>query len=127
MRRNRTGSKSGIRGSMIWRATGVSVPVNVTGRLTPAARLSSSRQVRDQGVGLVRGHVVHVLVIDHHRRRTLAGAQALRELQRDLAVAAGAAGADLQLLAEMIQQLITAAQTAGEAAADPQACLAERV
>src|SRR5262249_8456825 len=84
-------------------------------------------QISHQAINPIGRHVVPVLIIHHHRRRSLASPDAFRELQSDLAVRRGAAGLDVQLFAERIEPLFAAAQGARQAAADPQPRFAERL
>src|ERR1700723_4312550 len=92
-----------------------------------AMRTTSTLQFLDQGIHLVECHIGSAHVIDQHRRGPLAYPNALGKLHRDLAVAAGAARLHLQFLAHFVQHFFAAEQHASQTAADPQACLAQRM
>src|ERR1700741_5417579 len=96
----------------------------------PQAALRRKRlngfQLFDQSVGGFRRQIYPVLVVDQHARRALAGADALRKLDGDLAVRRRLAGLDAQLLANVGEQLIAAPQGTRQAPADPEARPANR-
>src|SRR5258707_15590364 len=81
----------------------------------------------DQLVGLLWRDIAFQLALPQHAWGLFAHAHAFRELHRDLAVGAASTRLDAELFAEMAEQLFPAVQHAGQAAADPDARLAERI
>src|SRR5205807_2461452 len=99
------------RGSPSWRcgATGLA-------QTPPSAPL----QLLDQPIDLVARDVPAPGIINEHRGGALANADALRELDRNLAVRRRRARLHLELRAHIGKHLVALAQLAGEPAADPQ-------
>src|SRR5713101_5498409 len=91
----------------------------------PSSELLS--QLRNEGVYLFRRHSQTVLIIDQHARRSLTGADALREFETDLAVGRGPPRLDFQFLAKTRQQFLSAPQHARQTAAHPQPRLPQRI
>src|SRR5205823_3179646 len=76
-------------------------------------------QVFYQHISFFDAHIEHVHVVPQARRRAVAGADALGELQRDLTVGRRFAAADAELLFAMPDQFIRTAQHARQSATDP--------
>ena len=115
MRRSRTGSNSGMFDSHRCELSGW-------------PQRTAIASIRDQLVRLLAASRCARARRRPARRGAFAGAEALGELQRDLAVGASCRrAATCSLSHNVVQQFVAAAQRAGQAAADPQPRLAERV
>ena len=79
-------------------------------RTTSGADLLAGYQGVDQLVGLLRGHLVHELPVDHHHRSEVTGGIAFQALQGELPVGGGLPLIDAQLLLHLVDQGV-AAQT----------------
>ena len=69
---------------------------------------------------------MHMLIVDHDGGGPFAAAEAFGEFERDLAVRRGAAGLDVELRAQLVEELFAAAELTGQASAHPEPFLAER-
>src|SRR5262245_25807170 len=83
--------------------------------------------ILDQLVRLLICDVKHSFIIEQHTRSPFTGADALGKFQRDGAILRRLARLHVQLLAKVAEQFVAAAKLAGEAAANPQSRLSQRV
>src|SRR5262245_15744911 len=119
MRRSRTGSKSAMLNSLL-----VGPSCN---RPSPSPRPITNRsprsttQLLQRPIDLVGRHIAPATVVDHHRRRSLADADALGKLDGDFAILTGAAGLDIELLTHARQYLLTTEQGTCQPPTHPQA------
>ena len=68
-----------------------------------------------------------VVLVDLHHRRGAAAGEALGGAERDLAVRRGLADVDAEALLAVLDDVVRAAERAGEGAADPDLVLADRL